>query len=731
MMFAREVVRSRYRISTQLYLAFGGAVLMTIAAGLVGWFSFDRVGSAQNQVNDESIPEMAAAFEVAQYSSRLVAAAPQLSAADTLADLDIIYSGITESIDALETQLLVLGEAGSRDDRFDTVRSRSSTIIANIDQIRIQQIEAIALASGRAKLSVDLAEIRSDLDGILVPAIDDQLFFTMTGLRDRTTPALPTSEHFSRPELDRYRILAELHTDANIATELLANAFSLSEAASLEPLKERFDAAIARIDRNLDPLQGGPSYDALVLIFARLSDLGNANESGFQLLDRELRLGERQRALLAENQREASDLVTVVDSLVVTALASADDATQASSEAILTGRTLLLAISVISITGAVLLAWLLVGRILLRRLELLSNWMRRMAGGDLEAGVDIGGSDEIADMAAALEVFRRHALEVQRLNLVERLAEDLQQKNDQLEVALSDLENAQDQIVAQQKLASLGELTAGVAHEIRNPLNFIKNFSESSAELLTELRETIDDEGMEADERRELIVEVSTDLTENLARIINHGDRANGIVRDMLLMSRESGDIQSTDINTLLDEHSRLAYHSARATDVDFQLDLRPNFDESLEPMEVVPQDLGRVFLNMVGNACYATNEKQVAARAAGDEYSPTLDLITRRAGEMVEVVIRDNGDGMPPEVIEKIFNPFFTTKPTDQGTGLGLAISNDIVRQHGGTIRVTSEPGQFTEMVVSLPLAPVIGQSEPADPAAEPAAGAAAEANV
>ncbi len=731
MRFAREVVRSRYRISTQLYLAFGGAVLMTIAAGLVGWFSFDRVGSAQNQVNDESIPEMAAAFEVAQYSSRLVAAAPQLSVADTLADLDIIYSGITESIDALEIQLLVLGEAGSRDERFDTVRSRSSTIIANIDQIRIQQIEAIALASGRAKLSVDLAEIRSDLDGILVPAIDDQLFFTMTGLRDRTAPALPTSEHFSGPELDRYRILAELHTDANIATELLANAFSLSEAASLEPLKERFDAAIARIDRNLDPLQGGPSYDALVLIFARLSDLGNANESGFQLLDRELRLGERQRALLAENQREASDLVTVVDSLVVTALASADDATRASSEAILTGRTLLLAISVISIAGAVLLAWLLVGRILLRRLELLSNWMRRMAGGDLEAGVDIGGSDEIADMAAALEVFQRHALEVQRLNLVERLAEDLQQKNDQLEVALSDLETAQDQIVAQQKLASLGELTAGVAHEIRNPLNFIKNFSESSAELLTELQETIDDEGMEEDERRELIVEVSTDLTENLARIINHGDRANGIVRDMLLMSRESGDIQSTDINTLVDEHSRLAYHSARATDVDFQLDLRPNFDESLEPMEVVPQDLGRVFLNMVGNACYATNEKQVAARAAGDEYSPTLDLITRRAGEMVEVVIRDNGDGMPPEVIEKIFNPFFTTKPTDQGTGLGLAISNDIVRQHGGTIRVTSEPGQFTEMVVSLPLAPVIGQSEPADPAAEPAAGAAAEANV
>ena len=731
MRFAREVVRSRYRISTQLYLAFGGAVLMTIAAGLVGWFSFDRVGSAQNQVNDESIPEMAAAFEVAQYSSRLVAAAPQLSVADTLADLDIIYSGITESIDALEIQLLVLGEAGSRDERFDTVRSRSSTIIANIDQIRIQQIEAIALASGRAKLSVDLAEIRSDLDGILVPAIDDQLFFTMTGLRDRTAPALPTSEHFSGPELDRYRILAELHTDANIATELLANAFSLSEAASLEPLKERFDAAIARIDRNLDPLQGGPSYDALVLIFARLSDLGNANESGFQLLDRELRLGEQQRALLAENQREASDLVTVVDSLVVTALASADDATQASSEAILTGRTLLLAISVISIAGAVLLAWLLVGRILLRRLELLSNWMRRMAGGDLEAGVDIGGSDEIADMAAALEVFQRHALEVQRLNLVERLAEDLQQKNDQLEVALSDLETAQDQIVAQQKLASLGELTAGVAHEIRNPLNFIKNFSESSAELLTELQETIDDEGMEEDERRELIAEVSTDLTENLARIINHGDRANGIVRDMLLMSRESGDIQSTDINTLVDEHSRLAYHSARATDVDFQLDLRPNFDESLEPMEVVPQDLGRVFLNMVGNACYATNEKQVAARAAGDEYSPTLDLITRRAGEMVEVVIRDNGDGMPPEVIEKIFNPFFTTKPTDQGTGLGLAISNDIVRQHGGTIRVTSEPGQFTEMVVSLPLAPVIGQSEPADPAAEPAAGAAAEANV
>ena len=443
-------------------------------------------------------------------------------------------------------------------------------------------------------------------------------------------------------------------------------------------------------------------------VFTEMFNAGLDEGRGFDLYEQQLRLLERQQELLARNRVIVIDLVNEVDGLVSAANASALDATEASSQAIGTGRTALLAISGVSVGGALLIAWLYVGRVLLRRLESLSDRMRRMAEGDIEEPVEIIGQDEVADMAAALEVFRRHAHEVQRLNLVEKLAEELQGKNDQLEVVLADLQKAQDQIVVREKLAALGELTAGVAHEIRNPLNFVKNFSESSEELLVEMREVMEEgDGQLTDDQRELIGEIQQDLSDNLTRILSHGDRANRIVQDMLQMGRESTDIQVTDINKLVDEHARLAYHSARATDPNFQLDMKQEFDPDAGEIEAVPQELGRVFLNMVSNACDATDEKRRAAQEAGTaaDYMPTLELFTRRAGDHVEVRIRDNGSGMPPEVMEKIFNPFFTTKPTNRGTGLGLAITRDIVQKHGGTIQVQSEVGEFTEMIVELPL--------------------------
>ena len=337
---------------------------------------------------------------------------------------------------------------------------------------------------------------------------------------------------------------------------------------------------------------------------------------------------------------------------------------------------------------------------------MLSEWMRRMAGGDLEARIEMSGKDEVADMAAALEVFRRNALEALRLNEVEKLAGELQDKNGQLESVLTELRKAQDQIVMREKLAALGELTAGVAHEIRNPLNFVNNFSEASGELIEELREILEEEGVVLpDEQRELVKEITDDLTSNVVRIRSHGERANRIVNDMLRMGRDSGDWQESDINGLVDQHARLAYHSTRATNQEFQVDLQWDLNPEVGKLEVVPQQLGRVFLNMVSNACYATEQRRRASLEEGVPFEPTLWLSTLRKEDGVEIRIRDNGTGMPPEVVEKMFNPFFTTKPTDQGTGLGLAISNDIVRRHGGAIRVETEPGEGTTMIVALPL--------------------------
>ena len=288
------------------------------------------------------------------------------------------------------------------------------------------------------------------------------------------------------------------------------------------------------------------------------------------------------------------------------------------------------------------------------------------------------------------------------------MAAELQDKNLELESVLKELEQAQDQIVMREKLAALGELTAGVAHEIRNPLNFINNFSEASEELLDEMGEILEEVQDDLDEeQRSYIEEVSGDLVANMNRIRSHGERANRIVNDMLMMGRESSDNQATDINGLLDQYSGLAYHSARAVDPDFQLHIERDYDEGVGDLEVRPQELGRVFLNMVSNACDATEEKRKTRleEREGGSYMPTLSLVTRRMENAIQVRVKDNGNGIPEDIVDRIFNPFFTTKPTGKGTGLGLAMSNDIVREHGGSISVETKSGEFTEMTVELPL--------------------------
>ena len=706
----KPLLEGRYRISTQLYLGIGGAVVLTMGASLVGWLSFNSVGDAQSRVNEGSVPGMAAAFGVAQQSGALVAAAPRLVAAATLDVFDQVTAEIGKEQSAFEAQLVALTQQGEEEKRFSRIRAQGGTLISNIEAIESSVAERFDLQARSEALRAELVKVRNELVDVMGPLIDDQLFYAMTGYRNLGEAPAPLTQHLSKNELDRYRHLAALQADATIAIQLLSSAFNLSDAPLIEPLRERFEAAKDRIEWSLSALGTARTRSQIASICARLYQLGLGEQGGFDLRARELELAAHQRDLLAHNQSLALDLIAEAEGLVNAARISAEEATLASTQAIGTGRSLLLVLNVINITGALLIAYLFVGRMLLPRLERLSERMRRMADGDLEGKVEIGGHDEVADMAAALEIFRRHALEVQRLNLVEKLAEELQSKNAELEKVLDDLRVAQDQIVMREKLAALGELTAGVAHEIKNPLNFVKNFSEASEELMEELTEVLD-ESVEAldKEQRELVDEICQDLTDNMGRILQHGNRADRIVHDMLMMGRGSGERQPTEINNLLNEHARLAYHSARATDPDFNLTIEQDFDPEAGQIEVVPQDLGRVFLNMVGNACYATDEKRRAIESdAGETYFPTLSLITRRLDDRIEVCIRDNGNGMPPEVIEKIFNPFFTTKPTDKGTGLGLALSNDIVREHGGTIRVVSEPGAFTEMTVELPLVPL-----------------------
>ena len=284
-----------------------------------------------------------------------------------------------------------------------------------------------------------------------------------------------------------------------------------------------------------------------------------------------------------------------------------------------------------------------------------------------------------------------------------RLFDSVETRTRELAKSLEDLRTAQDRLVQTEKLASLGQLTAGIAHEIKNPLNFVNNFSAVSVELIDELREALGSAHLDAKLRAE-IGEIADTLQANLDKVVQHGKRADAIVKNMLLHSRQgSGEHRPVDINTLVDESLNLAYHGARAEKQGFNITLERSFDPAAGEVDLFPQEITRVLLNLISNGFYAATKRKAEANRGG--YEPTLATATKDLGDSVEIRIRDNGTGIPPEVKEKLFSPFFTTKPAGEGTGLGLSISHDIiVKQHGGSIEVDTRPGEFAEFRIVLP---------------------------
>jgi two-component system, NtrC family, sensor kinase len=284
-----------------------------------------------------------------------------------------------------------------------------------------------------------------------------------------------------------------------------------------------------------------------------------------------------------------------------------------------------------------------------------------------------------------------------------RLFESVEARTRELAKSLEDLRTTQDRLVPTQKLASLGQLTAGIAHEIKNPLNFVNNFSGVSVELIDELQQALAGANLDTKLRSE-ISEIAETLQGNLDKVVQHGKRADSIVKNMLLHSREgSGEHRPVDINALVEESLNLAYHGARAEKQGFNITLERSLDPTAGEADIFPQEITRVLLNLISNGFYAATKRN--AETNGGDYEPTLAARTKNLGDRVEITIRDNGTGIPPEVKEKIFNPFFTTKPAGEGTGLGLSISHDIiVKQHGGSIEVDTKSGEFTEIRIILP---------------------------
>jgi PAS domain S-box-containing protein len=286
---------------------------------------------------------------------------------------------------------------------------------------------------------------------------------------------------------------------------------------------------------------------------------------------------------------------------------------------------------------------------------------------------------------------------------LKRSEEAARQARDAAETALAELKIAQDRLVQTQKLASLGQLTAGIAHEIKNPLNFVNNFSTLSRELIDELGDALNPVAVD-DKKREELDALTQLLKGNLEKVVQHGKRADQIVKNMLLHSREgSGERRLADLNAVVEDSLNLAYHGARAKNQKFELKLERSFDPAAGEVELFPQAITHALLNLISNSFYAAMKRKAEMKLGG--YEPTLAAATRNLGDHVEIKIRDNGEGIPPEIKDKIFNPFFTTKPPGEGTGLGLSLSHDIVvKQHSGSIEVDSQPGEFTEFRIILP---------------------------
>ena len=418
-------------------------------------------------------------------------------------------------------------------------------------------------------------------------------------------------------------------------------------------------------------------------------------EGVFYIRGQQLALEANFRDLAVSFAAASAALESSVTGLLTASGAESSEALGLAVSSFDEGRILLAAISVISVIVATLAAWLWVGNGMVRRLSRMSERMRSMADGDLETPVPEVGRDEIGELASALEIFRQQALEVQRLNLVEKLYEELRVTNEELK-------RVQARLVAQEKLAALGELVSGVAHEISNPLNFVNNFSEGSLDLYNELKEMLDNyrDRMSADDNA-LLDDITQEITTSLSRVLANGGRALAIVERMRGLGVSGGDPIVVDVNEVLREAVHTGCRTFGAQWEDFSAEAVYDLDTSVGETTLVEKDFNEAVLNLVSNAFYAMHEK----RNTTVDYEPVLAASTRRVNETVEIRIRDNGTGISDDVVGHIFNPFFSSRDGAEGAGLGLSIAADVARRFGGDLSVETAYGEYTEFVMTLPI--------------------------
>lgn len=539
----------------------------------------------------------------------------------------------------------------------------SSTIAESLGRIDA----ALDVVSGVAELAPDAQSV-SDATYNLADVIDNLT---------RTREALQSTNQVAA---DYRVILATARSNVGESEAALSVLRQVLEAESESDL-QRLWAEFTRLHATgIDPA---------------VASLGEG-EGVFYVRSLQLALTRNLRELAASFDASSMELESVVSRMLEASRAHSAESLGLAVSSFDEGRTLLTAISVISVIVATLAAWLWVGNGMVRRLSRMSERMRDMADGDLETPVPEVGQDEIGELANALEVFREQALEVQRLNLVEKLYEELRRTNEELK-------RAQARLIAQEKLAALGELVSGVAHEIRNPLNFVNNFSEGSLELYDELSEMLDTyrDKMSEDDSA-LLDDISDEMTASLNRVLSNGGRALAIVERMRGLGVVGGEPVITELNSLVRDAVQSGTSSFSAEEDGFSVRTEFDLDPDIGELSLVETDFGEAMLNLVRNACYAMQLKQAAT---ADGYEPVLAVSTKLVDNVAEIRVRDNGTGIADDVLSQIFNPFFSTRDGVSGAGLGLPIAADVARRLGGDLSVDTVQGEYTEFNMSLPL--------------------------
>ena len=474
--------------------------------------------------------------------------------------------------------------------------------------------------------------------------------------------------------------LDELSPDAgpsDMALSVLKQALAAEDQAALQRLVDEFAALY---ETGLDP---------------SVASLGEEEQGVLAVRGEQLALRDRSMDLAADFSQSSAVAEESVSALLTGSKAQSSEAVELAVSTFDQGRLLLTVISVVSVVAATLAAWLWVGNGMVRRLSRLSDRMRNMADGDLETTVPEVGRDEIGELAEALEVFRQQALEVQRLNLVEKLYEDLR-------VANAELKRMQTRLVAREKLAALGELVSGVAHEMANPLNFVKNFTEGSLEMYEELSSMLERyrEAMTEDDES-LLDDISQEMASSLQSVAFNGGRALAIVERMRGLGVLGSEPVLADLNPILRQAAQAGCEAVEAESKGFLV--RPVFDldPSLGQVPLAESDFSEAMLNLVTNACHAMRLKH---QEVGSSYAPALSVSSRLVDDAVEVRVRDNGPGVADDVLPRIFNPFFSTRAGAMGAGLGLPIAADVVRRLGGDLSVDTAYGEYAEFTMSLP---------------------------